>query len=247
MKEIVQASVDVVIALGAKEFLGKILGPPAEDVGLLLRDQVHNFRFKNQVKILTKARAFLDEQGIQPQKVPLKTLAPILEFGSLEEDESMIEKWAALLASAADPASTSKVQPSFPEILKQLSAREAVILDTIFAMVIKEQIPRAEWSNRGARREPVKQIARLEDEEYEISIDNLYRLRLCAPPAIQLAFLDNKDARFQLRDKSVVCLTEFGFAFATSCQPPSFKKDAAPPRNKTAATLNDLIKAGVSK
>jgi hypothetical protein len=43
----------------------------------------------------------------------------------------MHDRWAALLSNAANPASVIQVFPSFPEILSQLSPKEAILLDAI--------------------------------------------------------------------------------------------------------------------
>jgi len=44
----------------AWSFLEKIVIPPLEELGGLLEDQVKFLRFKNQVKIITKAEDFLN-------------------------------------------------------------------------------------------------------------------------------------------------------------------------------------------
>jgi len=211
---------DLLDVEGARRFLEKIVGPSLEELGGLLADQVRLFRFKKQIKILEKAQKILLDKGINPRKVSLKTLVPILEEGSLEEDESMSDRWASLLATAADPSSAISVQPSFPEILKELSPKEALILDKIFDLVVSEHIPRNQWTSRGAVGESVKQVLRLSDEEFEIAIDNLYRLRLCSPPSMTIKGISPPGRQFQLQMKEVICLTDFGFAFVSACRSP---------------------------
>jgi len=208
------------IAEDARRFLEKIVGPPLEELGGLLADRVRLFRLKKQVEILEKARKILLDKGINPRKVSLKTLVPILEEGSLEEDESMSDRWASLLATAADPSSTISVQPSFPEVLKELSPKEALILDKIFDMVVSENIPRNQWAYRGAAGDSVKEVLRLSDDEYEIAIDNLYRLRLCSAPSMTIRGISPPGRQFQLQMKEVICLTDFGFAFVSACRSP---------------------------
>jgi len=202
----------------ARRFLERIVGPPLDELGGLLADHVRLFRFRKQVQILEKARKILLDKGIDPKKVSLKTLVPILEEGSLEEDESMSDRWASLLATAADPSSTISVQPSFPEILKELSPKQALILDNIFDLVVAEHVPRNEWAFRGANGQSVKQAFRLSDDEFEIAIDNPYRLRLCSAPSMTVTGLEPAGRRLQLQMKEVICLTDFGFAFVCACR-----------------------------
>ena len=221
----------------AKEFLGKLLGPTAEEAGLLFGDSVRFLRFKRQVKILNEAKKILFDQSIEPERVPLKILAPILEAGSLEEDDSMASRWSSLLASAADPKRKANVLPSFPEILKQLSPLEARILDLIFEMINQNSIPRNEWLSRGAKGPSVQSFLSLSAQDFEVAIDNLYRLRLCAPPSTFLDFVDNKEHRFQLSTKELICITELGYSFVSACR-------TSKPQNTegsiTEATTNPL-------
>lgn len=67
--------------------------------------------------------------AVTPETVADKLAVPILQAASLEDDETLQEKWAGLLASAADPASRDNVHPSFPELLRGLSPQEAKFLD----------------------------------------------------------------------------------------------------------------------
>jgi len=97
----------------AKEFLGKLVNPGLEEGGGIIQDTIKFWRFKNQINITLKAKKFLEEKGIEPVKVLPKILVSILENGSLEEDESMQDKWAALLANSADPNKRYSVKPSF--------------------------------------------------------------------------------------------------------------------------------------
>ena len=85
-----------------------------------------------QLKLAKKATAFLREMGANPRAVPLKTLVPLVELSSLEEewDDEMVDRWAALLANASlDP---KRVPPSFPRILSELSSNEARILQALY-------------------------------------------------------------------------------------------------------------------
>lgn len=116
----------------AKQFLDKLVAPAAEEVGLLLRDTVAQWRFRNQVRVLTRSKAFCDANGITPSAISLKLLCPLLENASLEEDETMQDKWATLLANLAD--SEQNIQNHvFPYILSQLSKNEFLFLEQVLA------------------------------------------------------------------------------------------------------------------
>ncbi len=125
-------------AEGVRGFLQKLLGPALEEAGLILQDDVRRYRLQNQIKILTKARSMLEKAGISPTAVPLKTLLPLLENASLEQEDDLQTKWAALLANASSPAGSLLVLPGFSEILKQLSPQEARLLDGMYDRVCLE-------------------------------------------------------------------------------------------------------------
>jgi len=112
----------------AKEFLQKLIGPSLEEVGLLLKESIALWRFKNQVVILKKANEICDRRGIKPSPLSLKLLCPLMDAASLEEDPDMQSKWAALLANMVD--SDINIQNHvFPYILGQLSLPEFALLD----------------------------------------------------------------------------------------------------------------------
>lgn len=48
----------------AKEFLGKLISPTVEEVGLLISDNIKYLRFKNQVNILLKAQKYVESKNL---------------------------------------------------------------------------------------------------------------------------------------------------------------------------------------
>jgi hypothetical protein len=112
----------------AKEFLQKLIGPSLEEAGLLLKESIALWRFRNQVSILAKANEICQRKGIKPSPISLKLLCPLIDAASLEEDPDMQSKWAALLSNMVD--SEKNIQNHvFPYILGQLSLPEFALLD----------------------------------------------------------------------------------------------------------------------
>jgi hypothetical protein len=106
-----------------------IIRPFSEARGLkadLLRVQREEVAFE----IAKRARQRIAFEGSDPQPIPNKLLVPLLEKGSCEDisDESMIERWANLLASASLKLA---VQPRFVGILEELAGAQAECLDRI--------------------------------------------------------------------------------------------------------------------
>ena len=51
----------------AKNFLDKLIIPTVEETGLLFKDKVTMWRFKNQVKMLNKAKEYCEKNKIDPK------------------------------------------------------------------------------------------------------------------------------------------------------------------------------------
>ena len=103
----------------AKEFLDKLIIPSVEEAGLLVKENIASIRFKNQIKILNKAKLYCARHDIKPNCISSKMLCPLLEGASLEEDEEFQEKWSILLGNLVD--SEQNIQSNvLPYILGQI-------------------------------------------------------------------------------------------------------------------------------
>jgi hypothetical protein len=112
------------------DMLKRIAGPLADEIGESLGVVARHYRFRLGVKMLQKTQRMLREAGITPQAVPPRLFLPILENASIQDDEDLHTRWAALLANAA--TSPKSVHPSYIEILKQLDPQDAALLDKLY-------------------------------------------------------------------------------------------------------------------
>lgn len=217
MYSLTKAAFDIAVE-PLKGFLSKILGPASDELAMLLADRVRLWRSKQALTIVGKAQALLSQRGIGPVKVSLKTLVPILEFGSLEEDESMQDKWAALLANAADPTHETPVPPAFPDILRQLSPEDAIVLDRIYDIELP-QIPsdHISWMGGGVSTSGLEPTLGLSHSKIVLALDNLHRLGLCAPPTETEGARTYSGSDFRLEHYQVY-LTAFGATFVNACR-----------------------------
>ena len=110
----------------------RMLGPAADEVAEMWRDQVRVYRYERQAKLIEKVDRIATEAGFTPQAVPPKVLFPLLEGSSFEDDENLHDMWAALLANAASPEHAETVRPGFVAILKQMAPDEAKLLNWIY-------------------------------------------------------------------------------------------------------------------
>ncbi len=120
----------------AKGFVEKLISPSAEEMGLLLKDNIAKWRFSNQVKTLVKAQAICEKHDVNPQMISPKLLTPLLEYASLEDNEKLQDKWATLLANMVD--SDQNVENHvFPYLLSQVSIQEFELLEKTLNMKIE--------------------------------------------------------------------------------------------------------------
>lgn len=115
----------------AKDFLDKLIMPAIEETGLLLKEKVTYWKFKNQVKVLNKAKIYCEKNNISTKTISLKLLCPLLDNAALEEDEDMQDKWAILLSNLVDSEQNIE-NHVFPYILSQISKNEFNFIQSEF-------------------------------------------------------------------------------------------------------------------
>lgn len=119
----------------AKSFLEKLIFPAVEETGLLIKDKITFWKFKNQVKMLNKAQQFCLNNNIEPKSIPFKIISPMLEYSAMEENEKLQDKWAILLSNMVDSEQNIE-NHVFPYILSQISINEYEILETVYLDVV---------------------------------------------------------------------------------------------------------------
>lgn len=120
------------VIIKAMTFGGSLLKEPLSEFSNIFVDDIRYLRVKNQVRILNKAQDYFEKKGISPKTIPAKTLVPLLEGCSLEEDDSLQKMWEALLINSANPANKNEFITGYSYILKQLTPQEGKLLDYIY-------------------------------------------------------------------------------------------------------------------
>jgi len=114
-----------------QDFVVSFLGQPNKTIGTILGEWASE-QWKNLKKITDEADLILLKLGGTPEPIPLNIVRPALEAASLQDDEDIQHTWANLLANAADPRQRHRVEPSFVQILRELSPREVKFLDSLY-------------------------------------------------------------------------------------------------------------------
>jgi hypothetical protein len=172
----------------AGTFLGGVFGPASQELGHLFGDQMKYWRFKNAVNILEKAQAYVEKRGLKPEQVKALRFGDgllLLEASSLEEEETVQDLWARLMANAVDPSSPVRPEKMYIDILKSLSGREVVFLN-LLAKIEASEKARVSYDQLAALQREISDLAATQwrcfpKAERNASIQNLVRLRCVAP------------------------------------------------------------------
>jgi hypothetical protein len=197
-----------------------MLGPAADELAEMWRDQVRLYRYERQLKCVEKAEKMAKDAGFTPQAVPPKILFPLLEGASFEEDENLHTMWAALLANSALPENAAQVRPGFIAILSQMAPDEAALLQAI-AEITHEKPRTVEYRGDGqfvnSYRFPLVSLERrfaVLPGENVVSMN--IRLHIC----LQLIV---KSGLVEAGQDHLGCLMPLGEAFLNACRPPKPK------------------------
>lgn len=130
-------AIDATRELGG--FLSKYAGGSIEQAMGIVEDKLKYLRWERQVRLIERANLFLSERGLkQPSRqVPLNIAIPILQGASLEDNDELQDKWAALLTNAADASTHIEARRAFISILENLALIDAKILEKIYSPHLK--------------------------------------------------------------------------------------------------------------
>ena len=126
--------IDATAAFG--KFIARFVSGPIEQGVGIFEDKLKYMRWERQVRLINRATEILSEVGLaEPTRaVPLKVAIPLFQAASIEDDDDLQDKWAALLVNAANADSGVEIHRVYVEILGQISPLEARILDKIYAL-----------------------------------------------------------------------------------------------------------------
>lgn len=200
-------------------FIAKYIAGPLEQGIGIFEDRLRYARWERQVRLMQRAESYLAQLGmtVPTKAVPMKVIIPLLQAGSIEDDDELQDRWARLLVNAATDSGVT-VQRSFIAILEQLTPLEAKILDMVYAIPYESIRHEGVWTAdlpRSAR------VQTTEDKtsasrgafqklpgEVELALGNLTRLG-----CLKLGFTFGGGESF-----SQVNPTILGAAFVRSCR-----------------------------
>lgn len=102
------------------------------------RDAIYVEQETNLKIVTAKAQKMLADAGIMPEEPRLPVFIPILQQASLEDNETLRTRWAALFANALNPDRREELRVAYTDILRQLSPEDVLFLDHLYDHVCGE-------------------------------------------------------------------------------------------------------------
>lgn len=191
-------------------FLADIFGDTFKEIGTSVHDWTKYYRYKNLLKIHDKIQIIHKKRKTEGKKTPIPTslAIPMIEAASIEEDETLQDKWAALIANASDPNYQRKIKKVFVATLSSIDQTDAAILDWFGKQRRKSELGYSTI-------ETITEETKVDQKNIKISMSNLHNLGLIeigVPSRIGSIniTLFNDDAAFRL--------TFLGWSFLESCK-----------------------------
>ena len=203
----------------AKDYADTILKAPLSQVGGILADTVGYWRLKNRVRLMLKAKEWLESRDIAPDKIIPDVFVPLIEDGGNAEDETLADMFASLLATHLDPQQQEHVHPSYTKVLAQISPVDAKVLLEYRQFVSYRGAREVGLRGGGISVEMVADELSLPQRVTYLSTLNLWRLGIVEhrgymPPQkhpIEKIFEHSPEHQLYL-------MTEYGIAFCDACQ-----------------------------
>jgi len=156
-------------------FLNKILGDAIAEVGGAIHDWARLYRYKNLLRLQDKVEEIHRERKLQGKSVPVppRFAIPLLQAASQEDDESIQDMWAGLIANATDPDKHLEPKKIFTDILSSLEPIDATILKYLSSQgwLMHRNVP-----NGGITIAKIHSALGDSEEDIQLSLQNLHRL-----------------------------------------------------------------------
>lgn len=122
------------------DLINRLFGGPVEEIGGMWTDGLVARRQIRQIKLMQKVQRAIEEAGFEPSMVRDKVGVNLLQAALLEDDETMQDTWANMLANESDPRQQNPVEAVFPAVLRDLSPREVKFLNVLHDVALADVV-----------------------------------------------------------------------------------------------------------
>ena len=148
-------------------------------IGETIVDSLSFFRWNRAVRMYDKYNEKKNARKIQGKETPLppKFIIEILENAFKEDNDEIQDEWTNLLVNWQDPDKNCDKKYMYIDLLKNLNVNEIRLLKSMYRDPNFEIM----LSNKNAYydKATILRALNLTEEDYEVMILNLYRLKIC--------------------------------------------------------------------
>jgi len=202
-------------------FFAKVFKEPVEEVTGMVTDKLRFVRWRRLVQMSDDVNKILEEKGVnEPRAVPPKLALPIFEEASLEEEPPLQHLWNHLLANAMDPRFNDELRYGFIEMIKNITAIEASILNYFYEILKREGRldDLTALSNYSLKKEQIQQLLKISPNQYQVSVHNLMRMQCIGPAVLKsTGIMMGDEATTIYKGTDAVTLTPLGVKFVEAC------------------------------
>lgn len=201
-------------------FLIKIVGGSLVDLSGTLQDWTKYFRYKNLLKIQDRVEEIHASRQIDGKVTPIppRYAIPLIQRASEEDDETIQELWAALIANATDPNKHLDLKKVLLDVLASLEPLDVRILRHLSSQgwLMHRNVP-----GGGVTAAALVQQLSVSEEYVLLSLQNLHRLGLLGDE-FEPTYNDIDTTSFGLRvtrPKTTFRPSPLGFTLLKACEP----------------------------
>lgn len=205
------------------EFFARVFKEPIAEISTMVTDKLRFVRWRRLVQMTDEVNKILESRGVKETRaIPPKLALPIFEEGSLEEDSSLQHLWNHLLANAMNPDFNDEIRQGFIDIIKNITGIEALILEHFYEILKKKGLLQniGEITKHFLRKEQIKQLVNIHEEQYQVSIHNLMRMQCIGPAVLKangLSITFSNEPTMIYKGTEAIVLTPLGVKFIEAC------------------------------
>lgn len=194
-------------------FLRTVFGEALIEYGRSWHDKSKLYRYKNFLNIMDKVREIHRERRAEGEaiSIPPRYAIPLMWQASLEDEKSVQEMWASLIANATDPDKRLNIKKVFVDILSNLEPIDTLVLRDVYS---HGQVFRGERHKRNVHQ--LSEQLKVAISEIDMSLMNLVRLGCIVEDKGESAKIPGYRHAFS-RDNFLYSLTPLGRLLMTAC------------------------------
>ena len=167
------------IVANTGNFLNRAFGGLVEDSVGIVADRIKFYRLNNYISLCDKTAEKMREKGISEDTttkiVPIKIAMPLIEHATMEDNVSLQDYWAHLLANAMDPNFESNVERRHVSLLSEMEPLDLRILNTI-CLQYQSELKQGTLEDILFEKSKIKDKLNVQDQLIEVALLNLMRL-----------------------------------------------------------------------